>query len=164
MRNHLTRQDVTPKLIEAGYAYIAAKAATKVIAATVNPIQVNILQAFEFYNDLEAKHGLPRQRITDPKDLYLSENEEGIQAYYAAVDQRLKAEGIKPQDMDSDHCPVLVAESEQHEAEYVLITEAARMMEVDEPEDFSNKLLCQRNGLEKRQEFIDLVAALVVNL
>ena len=164
MKNHLTRQDVTPKLVKAGYAYIVAKAAAETVAATIGPIQAEILQDFELYNDLEVEHGLPRRRITAVKDLYLSNNEDEVLAYYAAVDQRLKAEGLKPHDMDADYCPALVAEDEQRKAEYALITEAARMLEVDEPEDFNNALLCQRNGLEKRREFIDLTAALVVNL
>ena len=164
MKDHLTKQDVTPEVIEAGYAYIAAKAVAQTVADTVGPIQAEILQTFELYNDLEVEHGLPRQRITDPDHVYLSNDEDKVMAYYAEVDRVLKSRGIKPQNMDADHCPILVAEDEQHQAEYALITAAARMMEIEEPEEFNNKLLCQRQGLEKRQRFVELAAALVVNL
>jgi hypothetical protein len=45
-----------------------------------------------------------------------------------------------------------------------LIKAAAEMLGDDEPEEFNNRLLCQRNGLEKRREFVELTAKLVVNL
>ena len=44
------------------------------------------------------------------------------------------------------------------------IEATARMLGYDEPENFNHLLLCQANGLEKRQEFIELTAKLVVNL
>jgi len=164
MKNHLTPQDVTPEVIEAGYAYISALAVTKTTAEIVQPIYAKVLTGFEFYNDLETEHGEPRQPITDHKDLYLSTDEEQISAYYGAVDKALRENGIKPDDMPDEHCPLLVAEHNQTKAEWALITAAARMLGDDEPEEFNNKLLCQRNGLEKRREFIELVAKLVVNL
>jgi hypothetical protein len=164
MKQHLTRQDVTPEVIKAGYAYIAAKAEAQVIAEVVKPIQVEVLTGFEFFNDLSVKHGLERERITDPKDLYLSKNEAAIAEYYAAVDKRLRAKGIKPQDMPVEHCPVLVAEHEQTKAEWALIIEAAKMLDDENPETFNHRLLCQSKGLEKRRYFIETVAKLVVSL
>jgi len=166
MKPHLTPQDVTPEVIQAGYAYIAALAATQATAEIVEPIQAQVLTGFAFYNDLETERerSRPRRRITDPNDLYLSTDEEQVSAYYAAVDKALRENGIKPDDMPADHCPLLVAKHHQTKAEWTLIEAAARMLGDDEPEEFNNKLLCQRNGLEKRHEFIELTAALVVNL
>jgi len=166
MENHLTPQDVTPEVIKAGYAYIAALAATQTTAEIVKPIYAKILAGFEFYNDLETEHerSRPRQRITDPKHLYLSTDEKQVSAYYAAVDRALRENGIKPNDMPAEHCPLLVAEHEQTKAEWALIEAAARMLGDDKPEEFNNKLLCQPDGLEKRRQFIELVAKLVVNL
>jgi len=164
MKQHLTRDDVTPELIDAGAAYLVALAVTQTVADIVKPIQSEVLTDFNFFNDLSVKHGLERERITDPNDLYLSEDEEQVAAYYAAVDQRLRADGVKPDEMPAEHCPLLVAEHEQTLAENALIVAAARMMDVDEPENFNHRLLCQSNGLEMRQEFIDIIAKLVVNL
>jgi len=165
MKKHLTRKDVTPELIQAGYAYLAALAATQVITETVQPIQAEVLADFELYNDLEVEHsGTERKRITDPDDLYLSQDEDGVNAYYAAVDQALKAAHFKPEDMPVEHCPILVAEHEQTKAEWKLIKEAAKMLGDDDPKEFNNRLLCQPKGLEKRREFIELTAKLVVNL
>ena len=164
MKQNLTRQDVTPELIKAGYAYIAAKAVTQVVAEAVKPIQIEVLAGFEFFNDLSVKHGAERKRITDPDQLYLSEDKDGVTAYYFAVDQRLKANGLKPQDMPVEHCPILVAESKQAVAEWALIVAAAKMLGDDSPDTFNNRLLCQKDGLERRREFIELTAKLVVNL
>jgi len=164
MKQKLTRKDVTPEVVQAGYAYIAALAFTKTIAEIVNPIEAEVLADFELFNDLSVKHGLDRQRITDPNDLYLSEDEEVGLEYYAAVDQRLRAAGVKPDDMPAEHCPLLVAEHEQTKAEWALIEAAAKMLGDDDPKGFNHRLLCQEHGLEKRREFIELTAKLVVNL
>jgi hypothetical protein len=166
MKQKLTRQDVTPEVIEAGYAYIATLAATQTTAEIVKPIYAQVLAGFEFYNDLETEHerSRPRRRITDPKDLYLSTDEKSVDAYYAAVDKALRENGIKPADMPEEHCPLLVAEREQTKAEWALIEAAAAMLGDDNPETFNNRLLCQSNGLEKRREFIELTAKLGVNL
>ena len=164
MKQKLTRKDVTPEVVKAGYAYIAALAMTQTIAEIVNPIEAEVLAGFEFYNDLSVKHGLERRRITDPNDLYLSEDEEHGLEYYAAVDQRLRAAGIKPDDMPAEHCPLLVAEHEQTKAEWALIEAAAKMLGDDRPETLNHRLLCQANGLDARREFIEIVAKLVVNL
>lgn len=166
MKQHLTRQDVTPEVIRAGYAYIAALAATRAIAEIVEPIYAKVLADFEFYNDLETERerSRPRRRIADPKDLYLSTDEKGVTAYYAAVDKALRENGIKPENMPTEHCPLLVAENEQTKAEWTLIEAAAVMLGDDDPKSFNHRLLCQANGLEKRREFIELTAKLVVNL
>jgi len=164
MKQHLTRKDVTPEVIKSGYAYLAARAATETVAAAVKPIQSEVLASFEFFNDLSVQHGAERQRITDPDDLYLSEDEDGVNQYYIAVDEALKRKGLKPQDMPLEHCPVLVAEHEQTQAEWELIKAAARMLGDDDPENFNNRMLCQQNGLEKRREFIELTAKLAVSI
>jgi hypothetical protein len=166
MKQNLTPQDVTPEVIEAGYAYIAALAATQTTAEIVKPIYATVLAGFEFYNDVETERerSRPRRRITDPNDLYLSMDEEQVSAYYAAADKALRENGIKPEDMPAEHCPLLVAEHNQTKAEWALIEAAARMLDDDKPEEFNNKLLCQPQGLEKRKQFIELVAKLVVNL
>ena len=164
MKQKLTRKDVTPELIQAGYAYIAAKAKAQTIAKAVEPVQVEVLAGFEFFDDLEVEHGAERECITDPDQLYLSEDEDGVTAYYVAVDKALKDAGLKPQDMPVENCPILVAKHAQTKAEWSLIVEAAKMLGVDNPDDFNNQLLCQPNGLEKRREFIELTATLVVNL
>jgi len=164
MKHNLTRKDVTQEVIQAGYAYLAAKAATQVITETVRPIHVKVFAGFEFYNDLSVEHGAKRERITDPDALYLSLDETGVNAYYAAVDQALRVAGLKPTDMPVEHCPILVAEHEQTKAERVLIEAAARMLGYHNPQDFNNLLLCQEHGLERRNDFIELVVKLVVNL
>ena len=164
MKKHLTRKDVTPELIQAGYAYIAAKAAAQTVTEAVRPIQRKVLADFEFYNDLSVEHGAARERITDPDALYLSEDEDGLLFYYTTVDIALRQAGLKPQDMPIEHCPILVAEHKQTQAEWRLIAEAARMLGDDNPDEFNNRLLCQKDGLEKRREFIELTAKLVVNL
>ena len=164
MKTKLTKQDVTPAVIEAGYAYIATRAAAETITAAVKPVYAEVLAGFEFYNDLSVEHGAERKRITDPDDLYQSTDEDGASRYYAAIDRALRQAGLKPDDMPADHCPALVAEHDQVKAEWALIEAAAAMLGDDDPKSFNHRLLCQAHGLEKRREFIELTAKLVVNL
>ena len=165
MKQHLTREDVTQEVIDSAHAYIAALAWVQTVAEIVKPIQAKVFTGFVFYNDLHVElAGAERERITDPDRLYLSQDEPNITAYYTAIDKALRENGIKPADMPEEHCPFLVAEDKQVKAEWALIEAAARMLGVDKPETFNHRLLCQARGLEKRREFIELTAKLVVNL
>ena len=160
MKTKLTPQDVTPELKEAIATYITRRQAAEAIREKVDAIEREVLQAAELFNDLEARHGLDKQRILDPKSVYMSEDEDALKEYYAVVDARLREVGIKPDDMQTDHCPALVAEREQTEAEWGLLDEAAKMLDVYEgPGQFNNDLLCA--GLDKRQQFIDLTVKLL---
>jgi hypothetical protein len=55
-------------------------------------------------------------------------------------------------------------EDQQRDAELAIFDAAATMMQLDmDGRDLNNGLLCQKDGLSKRQEFIDLMVKAVVN-
>ena len=65
-------------------------------------------------------------------------------------------------DLPEGHCPALVAEYLQLQAEWALIETAEQFF----PEVTNNKLLCgtaSKGGSETRREYIDLLIGLVVN-
>jgi len=125
-----------------------------------------VLGEFVLMDTLTARHtGEEPQRITEPDQTYHCEDDARMEVYYNMVDARLRLRKIKPADMDRDHCPALVAEYEQTKAEWALLDAAAEMLEVEleDGESFNNRLLC-RAGLDGRQEMLDLLCKIVVNL
>jgi len=165
MKENLTPQDVTQELVDSVAAYLTLREKAKVIREQVDTVQRQVLTGVPLYNDLEVEHGLDRERITEPDKAYLSQDEAALGEYYRAIDAKLRELGIKPADMQLDYCPALVAEHEQTKAEWALIDEAAKMLDVyEEPGHFNSALLSTQNGLETRQRFIDLTVGLVLAL
>jgi len=164
MKHNLTPQDVTPKLKEAVAAYIARQQTATALREKVDRVEREVLQAVELFNDLDVQHGYQeRERIFDPGRAYLSTDEVALKKYYGLVDAKLREAKIKPDDMHPDHCPALVAENEVTKAEWELLDEAAKMLDVyEESGQFNNDLLCA--GLDKRRQFIDLTVKLVGSL
>lgn len=68
------------------------------------------------------------ERILEPARYWLSEDQQALDAYYAAQNQQLRAAGIKPAAMPDDNCPALVAEHNVVKAERVLIEAMAKMV------------------------------------
>jgi hypothetical protein len=160
MRTNLTPQDVTPELKRAVAVYVVRRQTAEIIRKKVDEVERKVLRTVALFNDLEVEHGLEQKRITDPKQVYLSQDEGSLEYYYEAVDMNLRQAGIKPIGMPFDHCPALVAEHERTKAEWDLLDEAAKMLDAyEEPGQFNNDLLCA--GLDKRQQFIDLTVKLL---
>lgn len=163
MKTNLTPEDVTTELKNAVTDLVARRKEAETIREKVNAVQREVLQGVALFNDLEVGRGLDKQRIVDPKQTYLSQDEGALEYYYEVVDMNLRELGVKPADMPLDHCPALVAEHERTKAEWTLIDEAAKMLGVyEEPGQFNNGLLC--TGLDKRQQLIDLTVNLVESL
>ena len=169
MLTSFTKKDITQEMIVAVTNYINKRAFAETMTAEVSAIQKDILaNEIALYNDLETKrsrfgHTAQKQRITDSKHTYLSEDEEVIQKYYKLCDSRLRESGLKPADMEFDYCPMLVARTEQTKAEWGIMDAAAKMLKLYmSGKDLNNGLLCK--GLEARQEFIDLSCNLVMSL
>lgn len=70
------------------------------------------------------------ERIIDVERLYLCEDEEGVAAFYAAVDAAHAANG---RELEPGYCPKLVAENELIEAERALRDAACRELGIPEP-------------------------------
>lgn len=168
MKENLTAEDITQDVIDAVTHYLAKRATAEVLREKVNAVEAEVLKDVALFDDLRARHeDREAQRITEPRHTYLSEDEEALDRYYDAVDAALRDAGLKPAEMDRDYCPALVAEHDQLLAERAILDAAAKMLQMDfDGNELNNRLLCDQKGkgLERRQEFLDLVVKLVVNL
>ena len=92
------------------------------------------------------------------------QGEAGCSRFYKDLDTELRHRGWKPSTMDTDYCPALVAESALLDAEIEVMHAAAKMLELEhDGVELNSRLLCQRDGLRKRTEFLGLMVKIVVN-
>ena len=160
MRTDLKPQDITPELRQAVAVYLDAVAKARVIREKVDAVQRTILTEMVLIDGTERERG----RITDPKRTWMCRDDEVLHRYYAEVDSRLRAAGLKPDEMETDYCPALVAEDVQRKAEWAIFDTASTMLEMElSGQELNSGLLCMKKGLEKRQEFIDLTVGLVLS-
>ena len=99
----------------------------------------------------------PQYRVTEPGDYHMDEQSSAV--YFARLDAIHRAENP---DLPEGHCPALIAEHLQTQAEWALIEASAGFF----PGVTNNKLLRSMHGrgpLENRQHFLDLLIKLVVN-
>lgn len=133
-------------------AYLMAQIRAETIREKVNVIQRDILSESPLSpGELAAKckHTEP---ITDPKYIYLCDDQAQLADYFAEASKREREAGLKPDEMPDEHCPALVAEHFQTEVENMLIKAAGKPLGID-----------HLYG-ELRKRFLDLVVRLVVNL
>lgn len=90
----------------------------------------------------------------NPKTTYLLPDE-ASNRYHADLDAAYREAGYA--DLKPGYCPALIAEHDQTKAEWALIEASAEFM----TGVTNNGLLCL--GLEKRQQYLDLLIGLVVN-
>ena len=156
----LTPQDIPQSVKSAVNAYLMARTYAECMREKVNEVYKESLEIFPLYTDLERRGGDKTQRIYDPSKMYLSKDEETCKDVYADVDFHLRKRNIKPESMPDGHSPALTAEHLQTQAQWLIIDTAGEML--GETGDFQHKLLC--NGLDKYNQFIDLVVKMVVNM
>jgi len=135
-------------------AYLHAKAYAEIMRKEVDIIHKEILTECPIYADRREGN----RQLFESKEMYLCSDENLIQDFYAEANKRLLLAKLKPDDMEKDHCPALVAEHLRIKTEWALIAESGKPFGIT-----NNKLLCTKNGLETRQGFIDLIVGMVVN-
>jgi len=164
----LTQKDVTPGVKSAVNAYLMARAFAETRRDQVDKIEREILAEAPLTNGFYETEGRRNHKeagelITDPKDTWLCTNEAQLEEYYLECDNRARKAGLKPDDMPTTHCPALVAERIQTETEWLICDNATTMLGLEfDGKELNHRLLCM--GIEKYQEFIDLIVKLVVNL
>jgi hypothetical protein len=134
---------------------LMARAAAELKREQVDKIHRQILNDNEYLSNTELTKK-PVERITNPEWTYLMRDDHfadyhaNVQAVHLENGYAKAAEGF---------CPALVAETLQTAAENVLIEASSEFFEGITNE----KLLCMANGLERRQQYIDLLCKLVIN-
>lgn len=107
--------------------YCALKVIAEDLRAAVDKVQRRLLlDECPLFKDLDGG-----DRIIDPKDYWLSQDEAACKAYYAAQDRELRAAGIKPDDMDDQFCPALVAEHNVIKARLAIIDALAPLVDIN---------------------------------
>ncbi len=104
-----------------------AKAFAEVEKERVDAYILPLFEGYEFMNDNDLDGS--GEKITNPKHLYLSDDDELATKYYADCDRAHRAHGF---DGPEGHCPSLVAESLLTEAENLLLAEVTELMGVGE--------------------------------
>ena len=138
-------------------AALMARAVAEVERERADKRQRAILAAGDYRYGEMAHDGRTGQRVTDPKDAWLM-NDDNATRYYAECDKTRDAEGytgLKP-----GYCPALVAEHAQTKAENAVVEASRPWFGVD-----VSGLLCgtkTEGGVEVRQRFLDLLIGLVV--
>lgn len=93
------------------------------------------------------------ERITEPKDYWLSTDEKACAAYYAAQNRELRAAGLKPAAMDDELCPALVANTEAMQVRWKIIDAMAPVIGIDRKQLYG----------ENEDMFFKLVMGLILN-
>jgi hypothetical protein len=140
--------------IAAVNAYLIARAFAETMRAKVEAVEAKILAECPILDE----EGQP---ITKGRDLWKTDDSAHSASlcadFYAEKNVRLRRLGIKPADMPDTHCPALVAEETQRQAERLLIEVSGAKFGVT-----PHRLLCA--SLAKYQEWIDLTCKMVTNL
>ena len=168
MLEKMTPEDVTPAVKAAVVKVLARMTIAQVTRAEVDKVQRAILENYPLYTEPfpERCGAEESERIFEPGRTWRAATEY-LLPYWDMVDTELRKLGIKPAEMEKDFCPALVAEHEQRKAEWELMDASAEMLKMDfDGAELNSRLLCEKNGkgLEQRQEWIDLMIKLVVNL
>lgn len=149
-------QIVNPTVVSYVKTYLMLRAYTEAMTERVEKIEAEILAECPIV--IGNRWNSPRagEPITKGNDLYLAGDDQDaeIQDFYAETNKRLRAQGIKPADMDDDHCPALVAHHAQIAAESALINASGEPLGVSTDNLWS---------MEKRAQWIELVVGLIVN-
>jgi len=160
MKKNLTVKDITPAMKASVRAYLMSRVYAETMREAVDEIHHEILIECPIYGDKHTgRRGPGGEQILKSSDLYLCSDDDLCQEFYDEADYRLRKEGLKPSDMLKDHCPALVAEHLQMDAEHLVIESTAEMLG---EEDFLPKVLCA--GMDKYHKFIDLVTKMIVNM
>ena len=153
---------ITPGIVSSVNAYLMTRTLAEVTRSRVDAIQREVLGEIKLFTDRMMRHGGDIERITDPRNVYLSEDRDGLDDYYYECDKREKAAGIKPINMLLAYCPALRAEHLQTACEHLLIGAVSEAMFPErEPSRLAHGLLCM--GLDKYKHFIDLTVSMVVS-
>lgn len=157
-----------PAVVRSAQNYLAARTLAEAKRAEVDAIERQLLTERVFMATLctpqdtdpvRAAEAVARkrnenaERITDPKHVYLCQDEDLLQWYWNESHRREVAAGIKDAGTEIGHCPALRLENLQMKAEAHLVDVSGEHCGIK-----AEDIYC-----EKRDQWIDLVLKLLVN-
>ena len=149
-------KQVTPEVKKAVHEYKEAKKKAEVMRSKIDKVNAHVLEQNKIFTD-------KGEQIKESKRMYLCKDDKACNKIYALFNLAAREAGLKPDDMDNEFCPALVAEHDQVKAEWKLIEAGGRMMKMDKPEELNNNLFYgteKLNGSELRRKFISLLVTL----
>ena len=167
MVTKITCPEVLPeRLKEATETYLLAKVYYETMREQVDEVHDEIFAGWKPIPIIEKFRRGNRPEFIEKYDgLYLASDEDA-NALYAESNKRLRACGLKPDDMKDEFCPALVANRLLTEAQWELVDAAEEFEPIaktfgESPhgDSLRDRLLCL--GLEKYNKFIELVSKMV---
>ena len=101
-------------------SWLNLKAYAEITREEIDKIYNGVLAEFPMYATNGGRLHGDGSRITNHNHTYLCEDENILDEYYSLCDAAARAAGIKPADMDRDHCPALVAEDDLRKIEHAI--------------------------------------------
>lgn len=145
---------ITPEVVEAVRVWLLAKAHAQAVHAEVDEVQRQVLRELNSPPDpANVRRGADASPILDPSRDYLLP-ETVWQRYHATYQERIRRGG-KWADVPDEHCPALVAEELERQAQRVVIDLTAPKFGLD-----AHQLLCA--GLETYNKWADIHAEMAV--
>jgi hypothetical protein len=168
MKTEPTTANVPESLKKAVRLYLIARANAELRRAEVDTIERQLLADGQYRPSRKSveRYGEKCQVITEPKNSWKMEDSDH-QTYLLGVRARLEAAGYRIEQTEGDppysfYCPACCAESQQREAECLVILCAGAWLGI--PKERADRLSMAGYGLDKRKEFLDLAVSLVVAL
>lgn len=138
---------ITDELIAAVQLYCVAQAYTQTVRPIVKEYQRKVLYI------LQPKHIETGEVITDPKHTYLMSDED-FALYMRDCNELRERAGFKVP--SPEYCPLLMAESQETDAEHLVIKNAEYFTGVT-----AHQALCHHPGVETMHKLSDLIVKLV---
>lgn len=145
---------ISTSLIEAVRLYIVAQAIAQVKREQMDKIYDELLEQIPLFNDRHPRIA-DGKRITKNKDMYLSKDDDACMAIYQRAHLLAVERKIKPTDMPELHCPALVAEHLQAQAENHMLDEVGTVL--GQGESFHENVT-----YPKREKFVRLSVQMVL--
>jgi hypothetical protein len=147
---------ITPAMIRAGQVVLLNMANAKMEREKIDTMHREILDEGNYLvrPEFAERRAKGPERITDPKLAYLMSDEQAA-VYNAYIQRSLERMGYN---LPDGYCPALIAESEQTQAEHLLIELSAHIAGVT-----VHQLFCSAKGMENYRKYVDLLLKLVTN-
>ena len=142
---------IKEELIQAVNTYFLTRAYAETITEKVDALYAELLKEFPLYSD---KHD-DGQQIVSRDRMYLSDDDATCQKIWDEADSRLRKLNLKPDDMEKDFCPALVAKHDLIKIERAIMEIGDKFTGIDSKQIYN---------MDHRQRYIDLLVGLTCSL
>jgi hypothetical protein len=153
----LHRKLTDPTLFSLVNSWLNTKAQADHLRGEVDRIQRRVLAEVELLQSTNSHLDGDGSRITDPRFVYLCEDEDACQRYYDRVEEEEEKAGLRT-GLPKDYCPALYAERNLSYISHAIADLVGPILGFDKHE-----LFLQGDGVKTWEKFIGLVVSAVIN-